>query len=236
MSISSISSSTISSMLQGTVSRLQTQLQTASTESSTGLLADIGLTLGSDSGQDVVMHQQMADLAAISASNAVVTAQQATASNALTNLQSSASTMLSTVIGGAADTPGSTGAIAIQQNAASALDSFASLANAQVGGQYVFGGVNTGVAPIATYAGGAAQTAVDNAPSRRCSPGRTGPAPGRRPPARPSPTASAPTRRLRPRSPPMRRRCSNRSSKWRRACPCSANSAASISTIPPIRR
>ena len=46
------------------------------------------------------------------------------------------------------------------------LQSFASLANASVGGVYVFGGINSGAAPIAPYAqtpASAAQTAVDAA-------------------------------------------------------------------------
>ena len=46
MSVNSISSSTISSILQNTVTRLQSQLTTTSSESSTGLLADIGFSLG----------------------------------------------------------------------------------------------------------------------------------------------------------------------------------------------
>ena len=84
MSVNSVSSSTLSSILQNTVSRLQSQMTTTrDARSSTGLLADIGLTLGAQSGQDIALHQQMADLTAISSSNAVVTAQLGTASNAL---------------------------------------------------------------------------------------------------------------------------------------------------------
>jgi flagellar hook-associated protein 3 FlgL len=163
MSVGSISSSTISSVLQNTVTRLQGQMTTASTESTTGLLADIGLNLGADSGQDVALHQQMADLTAISSSNAVVSAQLGSASDALTNLQSTASSVLADVVTGSASAPGSTGALAVQQNASAALTTFTTLANAQVGGVYVFGGINTGAAPMASYAGGAQQAAVDAA-------------------------------------------------------------------------
>jgi flagellar hook-associated protein 3 FlgL len=83
MSVNSISSSTVSSILQNTVTRLQSQLTTTSSESSTGLLADIGLTLGANAGQDVELHQQMADLTALTNSNAVVTAQLGLGSAAL---------------------------------------------------------------------------------------------------------------------------------------------------------
>ncbi len=166
MSIYSVSTSTLSSVLQNTVANIQSQLTTAEQEDSTGQLADIGLTLGADSGQDIALHQQMADLNAISSSNAVVTSQLGGASSALASLQSSASTLLSALVEGQSGTPGSTGATALQQQAAGALQTFSSLTNAEVGGTYVFGGINSGVAPIATYAQtppSAAQTAVDTA-------------------------------------------------------------------------
>jgi flagellar hook-associated protein 3 FlgL len=166
MSVNSVSSATLSSVLQSNVSRLQTQLSTAETENSTGLLADIGLTLGAETGRQVALHQQMADLSAISSSNSVVSTQLDAASAALTSLQGTASTMLSSIIEGQAGTPGSTGANGLQQQASSALQSFASLANASVGGVYVFGGLNTDAAPIASYAqtpASAAQGAVESA-------------------------------------------------------------------------
>src|SRR5208283_5906534 len=105
MPVNSISSSTISSILQNTVTRLQSQLTTASSESSTGLVADIGLTLGANAGQDVAMHRQMADLAALTNSNAVVTAQLGSASDALTSLSSTTQTMLDQLIQNQSGTP-----------------------------------------------------------------------------------------------------------------------------------
>jgi flagellar hook-associated protein 3 FlgL len=166
MTVASISSATVSSILQNTVTRLQQQLTVASSESSTGVLADIGQTLGADAGADVVLHQQMADLNAIQTSNAVVTAQLSTASDALASLQSAAASLLSQVIEGQSVTSGSTGAVAIQQAASAALENFATTMNASESGVSVFGGINTGTAPIAAYAqtpASAAQTAVENA-------------------------------------------------------------------------
>ncbi len=166
MSVSSVSTSTVSSILQGTVTRLQSQLTTASSESSTGLLADIGLTLGANTGQDISLHQQMADLAAISSSNSLVASQLDTASNALTTMQASTQSIMASLVTAEASTPGSGAATALQQSAAGALSSFTSMMNAESGGQYVFGGINTGVAPMSAYAqtpASAAQTAVDTA-------------------------------------------------------------------------
>ncbi|MGO8739568.1 flagellin N-terminal helical domain-containing protein [Rhodoblastus sp.] len=166
MSLNAVSTATLSSVLRNNVSQLQSQLTTLEQENSTGQLADIGLTLGAESGQDIALHQQMADLAAISSSNAVVTSQLTGASSALTSLQSTASTLLSAFVEGQSGTPGTTSAAGIQQQATGALQSFASLMNTEVGGAYVFGGINSGVAPIAAYAQtppGAAQNAVDAA-------------------------------------------------------------------------
>ncbi|MCI4678793.1 flagellar hook-associated family protein [Rhodoblastus acidophilus] len=166
MSLNAVSSATLSSILQNTVSRIQSQLTTSEIENSTGKLADIGLTLGADSGQDIALHQQMADLTAISNSNAVVTAQLGGAANALTSLQSTASTMLSAFVDGASGTANSIGAAGLQQQASGALQTFASLMNSDVGGVYVFGGINSGVAPIAAYSQtppSMAQNAVETA-------------------------------------------------------------------------
>ena len=142
-------------------------MTTTSSESSTGQLADIGFSLGANAGQDVALHQQMADLTALTNSNAVVTAQLGSASARLDQ-----PVKLDRDHAGA-DHPepvGDTGRdrrAAFQQNAGRRAEhSFSSLMNTSTGGVYVFGGVNSGVAPIAPYAQtppGAAQTAVDAA-------------------------------------------------------------------------
>ena len=162
MPVNSISSSTISTILQNTVTRLQLQLTTTSSESSTGLLADIGFSLGAKAGQDVALHQQMADLSALTSSNAVVTAQLGTASAALTSLRGVTQTTLEQIIQNQSETPGSNGALALQQTAAGALSSFTSLMNTSVGGVYVFRGINSGAAQSVPAAGDL-QTAVETA-------------------------------------------------------------------------
>ncbi len=162
MSVSSVSSSTISSILQNTVTRMQSQLTTVSSEASTGLLADIGQTLGANAGQDISLHQQMADISAISSSNALVGNQLDTAYNALTTMQSSTQSMLTSLVSAEAGTSGSSGSASVQETASAALASFTSTMNSQSGGQYVFGGINSGVAPLATSPT-AMQTAVANA-------------------------------------------------------------------------
>jgi flagellar hook-associated protein 3 FlgL len=166
MTVNSVSSSTLSTILQNSVSRMQKQMTTLETENSTGDLADIGLTLGSESGQDIALHQEYADLNGLTESNTIVSTQLDTAYTAVTTLQQSAASVLSQVITGMSSTPSSTGSAALQQTASSALASFVSAANSEVGGVYVFSGINTGTAAIQSDAASstsAAQTAAQTA-------------------------------------------------------------------------
>ncbi|MBB4199397.1 hypothetical protein CCR94_06070 [Rhodoblastus sphagnicola] len=166
MAVNSVSSSTLATVLQNTVSRLQSQMSTVSKEESTGLLADIGLSLGAGSGRDISLHQQYADLTSLTSSNSVVTTQLDTAYTAATTLQQSASSVLKQVITGLSSTPSSSGSAALQKVAAGALSSFVASANSEVAGVYVFGGINTGNAAIKSTAAsstGPAQTAVQTA-------------------------------------------------------------------------
>jgi flagellar hook-associated protein 3 FlgL len=166
MTVNSVSTYTLATMLQSTIARGQSQFATLTTENSTGLLADIGLTLGASSGQDIFLHQQYADLNGLTASNSIVSGQLDIAYNAATTLQQSATTVLKQVILGLSTSSNSTGSAAVQQVAMSALQSFVSTANTETGGVYVFGGINTGNEAINSTAAsstGAAQTAALNA-------------------------------------------------------------------------
>lgn len=163
MPVNSVSTSTLSGILQNTVSRLQSQMTSIETENSTGLLADIGLTLGADSGRDIALHQQYAELNGLTASNVVVTTQLDTAYTAVTTMQKSAADMLKQVITGMSGTPSSSGSAAIQSAATGALSGFIAGANSEVAGVYVFGGVNTANQPIASYSTSPATSAAQQA-------------------------------------------------------------------------
>jgi len=151
MTITSVSSATLSGILSNSVSRMQSQMVVLETENTTGRLADVGLSLGAGSGAVIVLHQQMADLDSLTSSNAMVTTQLDTAANALTNLQKVSSGVLSQSIMGSSVAPQSTGAMALAQAASGALNTFTSMANANTGGTYVFGGQNTGSAAMESY-------------------------------------------------------------------------------------
>lgn len=166
MNVNSISTSTLSTTLQGAVGKIQTELTKVATENSTGQIADIGLTYGQQTGQNIALHNQMADLTALTSANAVAASQLDGAANALTSLQGLAQTMNTTLVQNATTASSSVAATALQQQAAGALQSYAELMNTAVGGVYVFGGLNSGAAPIAQYAqtpASAAQTSAQNA-------------------------------------------------------------------------
>jgi flagellar hook-associated protein 3 FlgL len=164
MPVNSVSSATLSGILQNAVTRMQVQMTTLQTESTTGRLADIGLSLGAGSGQVIALHQQYAELDALTTSNALVSTQLDTAYLAATNMQKSATDVLSQVLTTMGKTPASQGALALQKTAKGALEGFVAQANTAVGGVYVFGGINTGVAPFADYTDtGAAQQTVKDA-------------------------------------------------------------------------
>ena len=95
--------------------------------------------------------------------NSVVSTSLSTAQNALSSMSSSAQSTLSDLI---AWTPTANSGAPLQTMGQSALQGLIASANATSGDQYVFGGINSSVAPMADYYStptSTAQTAVDNA-------------------------------------------------------------------------
>lgn len=161
MTVNSVSSATLSGILSSSVARMQSQMTVLQVENSTGQLADIGLSLGAGSGAVIALHQQMADLDALTQSNAMVTSQLDTAAHALTSLQKISSGALAQAITGSSVQPNTTGAIAMKQEALGALASFTSMANAAAGEAFAFGGQNINAAPMKSYTDGAQASVQD---------------------------------------------------------------------------
>ena len=102
-------------------------------------------------------------LQTLTTGNSVVSTSLSTAQSALSAIQSNAQTTLDDL---AAWTPAGDSGPSLQNMGQSALQSLISGANTTSGDQYVFGGINSAVAPIADYYSNptsAAKTAVDNA-------------------------------------------------------------------------
>jgi flagellar hook-associated protein 3 FlgL len=157
-----ISTQTISTSLRQSVLQLQTDLSNVQTEVSTGNYADIGIALGGQTGQSVSLQAESSFLQTISATNSEVSMRLGATQNNLADLQSSAQSMLETLVGTNGTT---TNAATIRSMAASDLGSLISTLNATLNGDHIFAGINTSIAPIADYNGPAApnKVAVDAA-------------------------------------------------------------------------
>jgi flagellar hook-associated protein 3 FlgL len=158
----SISTQYLWSSMQLSVARLQSQLATAQTESTTGQYADLGLQLGVQSGEEISLQNQNGVLQTLTSDNALVTARISTTTAALDSLRTGAQNALASLAEWVPETgQGST----LQTLGANGLQSLVSTANASVGGQYVFAGINSAVAPLTNYFDppAAAQTAIQGA-------------------------------------------------------------------------
>jgi flagellar hook-associated protein 3 FlgL len=158
-----VSTNFLANSLVGPVMQAQSQLTNAMTEMSTSEYADLGLQLGDQSGYELSLKEQVGQLQTLTTGNSVVSTNLSTAQNALSAIQKNAQTTLNNL---AVWTPSGTSAASLQNMGQSALQSLISGANTTSGNQYVFGGVNSAVAPVADYystPASAAKTAVDQA-------------------------------------------------------------------------
>jgi flagellar hook-associated protein 3 FlgL len=158
-----VSTKYLANSLVGPVMQAQSQLTSAMTGESTGQYANLGLQLGDQSGYELSLKEQVGQLQTLTTGNSVVSTTLSTAQNALTAIKSNAQTTLNNL---AAWTPSGTSGAALQNMGQSALQSLISGTNTTSGDQYVFGGINSAVAPMADYYStptSAAKIAVDQA-------------------------------------------------------------------------
>jgi flagellar hook-associated protein 3 FlgL len=155
-----VSTSYLANSLVGPVMQAQSQLTNAMTEMSTGEYADLGLQLGDQSGYELSLKEQIGQLQTLTSA---VSISLSTAQSALSAIQSNAQTTLNNL---AAWTPSGTSGASLQNMGQSGLQSLISGVNTTPSDQYVFGGINSAVAPMADYYStptSAAKTAVDQA-------------------------------------------------------------------------
>jgi flagellar hook-associated protein 3 FlgL len=163
MTANFVSSQYLANSLIQPVMQAQSSLTTAMIEETTGQYADLGLQLGDQSGYELSLKEQVGLLQTLTSSNSVVSTSLSTAQSALSDIQSSAQTTMNDL---AAWTPSANSGASLQNMGQSALQSLIASANTTSGDQYVFGGINSAVAPMANYYStptSAAETAVDQA-------------------------------------------------------------------------
>lgn len=142
--------------------RLQGDLADATREIATLRHADVGATLGAGVAETFGLRRQGAVLAALAQSNAAASLRLDTTQTALKAIQADADAALKELTGLPAD--GRAGAIAAAS--AARLSALTASLNTSAGGQYVFGGTDSGAAPLAAYEGSptsAAKAAVQSA-------------------------------------------------------------------------
>lgn len=157
-----ISTQSISASMRQSVLRMQSELAARETELATGNHADIGLTLGANTGETVSLQASTALLQTITDTNQTVTMRLNTTENILNNLQSAAQDLLNSII----QNNGSTSnANTIRASGESGLKGLISALNSTLNGDYIFAGTNTRNQPLTGYFAPSApnKSAVDSA-------------------------------------------------------------------------
>lgn len=156
-----ISTQSISSAMRQSVLQMQSELASSETELSTGNYADIGQTLGAQTGENLSLQNETSYLQTITNTNQTVSTRLSTTQTILGNLQGSAQDLLNSLL----ENNGSTSnASAVQATAQSDLQALTSGLNTTLTGDYIFAGTNTANQPITDYYGTPApnKSAVDN--------------------------------------------------------------------------
>ncbi|MFW8602952.1 flagellar hook-associated family protein [Rhizobium beringeri] len=147
MKSSFISSSAIQNAMRLTIRQAQNQMTKATMEATTGVYADIGVSLGGNAARSVDFSREVDRIDSIKASNSLVTARMESSQLGLSKMKDVGDGLVSklTALQGSHD-PGSI-TVAIQ-SATSALSTMMDTANTMVNGEYLFSGINTDVQPL----------------------------------------------------------------------------------------
>ncbi len=156
-----ISTLSLTSPLRQSVQQAQAALANAQTEVSTGLKADLGLSLGAATGTSISLQNETDALTSYKATNGFAATRLSATSDALTAILSTAQAMSASLV-----TASSAGGLTttVQDGAKAGLQSLISGLNTSAGGQYVFGGIKTDNPPMSDYFSvqpSAAKQAVD---------------------------------------------------------------------------
>ncbi len=164
MTTAFVSTSYLGTALLPSIAQTQSQLTALEVESSTGQYADLGLQLGDQSGYELSLKNQNELLQTLTSGNGLVTTSLKTSQAALDSIRSGAQSVVQSLTSWTS-TEVNSGAT-LQSLGANALQSLTAMTNATSNGQYVFGGINSSVAPMADYFSSttsAAKTAIDAA-------------------------------------------------------------------------
>lgn len=148
MRTSFISTLSLANPMRNNLSRMQTDASRLSGEIASGRLADGGLSLGSGVARGVALRASDSTLSALIDGNGQIKARLAQSRAAIDTLRTGADDLLKTML----SSSGSGNVLATAGGAA--LDGLIAGLNAGDGRRYLFGGINSGAAPIADYDAG----------------------------------------------------------------------------------
>jgi flagellar hook-associated protein 3 FlgL len=148
MKASYVSSNAISQALRYSMMRMQTELVSAQKESTTLRVADVGLALGTRTGQSVSLARDVERLNGIIDSNSLISSRLSSTQDVLDQLTARAEEFRSTL---SAAVSGSTQNSVVQADGRAMLELLTSTLNTSINGQYLFAGINTDVKPIADF-------------------------------------------------------------------------------------
>jgi flagellar hook-associated protein 3 FlgL len=161
MAATFISSNSIATTLRISASKTQIAISKATKEATTGRLSDIGEGLGALTGRNVSLRAKLEEIDKITDTNALVGGRLDVVQERLSQLISTAQSFQQDLL--VARNSDNGGGI-IAQPSASNLASLLATLNVAMDGQYLFAGINTGMAPTAPYeAGSASKNAIDAA-------------------------------------------------------------------------
>lgn len=131
--------------------KMQTGLVKANKELVTGRDADVGLKLGYKTGQTLSLRQDRAEIDALIDSNASILLRMKSSTTALDQIRTNGDKFMDALIA----TPLNTSSLTtVMYQARVNLQSMVSSLNSNVGGQYIFGGINSQEKPLNDYSGG----------------------------------------------------------------------------------
>jgi flagellar hook-associated protein 3 FlgL len=145
-----ISTASLSSETKASIARIQQRLVDAQTELATGRHADVGLTLGAQTGVAVSLRQDIAQIQSIKDTNSIVLTRMQGSQAALNTLATTSQTFLNALTPAQSD---NTISGTILQQAQAAMQSLQDQLNSSSDGQYLFAGINSDVKPLDDFFG-----------------------------------------------------------------------------------
>ncbi len=142
------STASLSSQVRLSIADLQIRLSQAQKEQASGRHSDMSVALGSQLGQTYSLGMTLGDLQTISMTNTTVGARLDAIQSALANLSQDGSKLITSLTAAPRD---AASAAPLRTQAQGVLESFSGYVNTSAGSEFVFGGINSGAAPLHEY-------------------------------------------------------------------------------------